>query len=67
MDFVRPSNLDRAHVRVIHVYLIVCDDSAPLQRLRKALRLPQFPDERHADDPRTCLNRDADLQLRRRR
>src|SRR6267143_3533034 len=44
------ADLDRAHARMINEHVVVRDDPAPLQRLRKALRLPQLPHERHADE-----------------
>src|SRR2546427_5325858 len=59
---VRTSDLDYGHVRVIHVHLVIRNHPAPLQGLGKTLRLPELPDERHADHARSRLDRDADLQ-----
>ncbi len=64
VDAVRSADLDRADGRVSHVDLIVGQHPAALQRLRQALRFPQLPHERHADDARSRRHRHADLETR---
>ena len=59
---VRSTDLHRADARVAHVDLIVRQNPAPLQRLRKTFRFPQLPHERHADDARPRRHRHADLE-----
>ena len=62
VDAVRAADLHRANGRVAHVYLVVGQHPAALQRLREAFRLPQLPHERDADHPRASLHRHAHLE-----
>src|SRR6516225_5005785 len=59
---VRSGDLHRADAGIAHVHLIVGDDPPTLERLRQALRLPQLPHERNADNVWTGGDFRADLQ-----
>ncbi len=59
---VWPADLHQPDRRVAHVELVVCQHTTALQGLRQPLGLPQFPHKRHADNPRSGLQGDADLE-----